>query len=101
MKNQDKPIHPLRGADGTIFKNDGYADQVDLLSGLTKREEFARSAMQAILSNTDGSHTPTTFILEYLELPTSTTYQFAEHYPKYIAKLAILYADELLKQLES
>lgn len=95
MKNQDKPAYPFK----SNYPHDN--ESASGYMGLTKREEFARSAMQAILSNTDGSHTPTTFILEYLELPTSTTYQFAEHYPKYIAKLAILYADELLKQLES
>lgn len=51
MNNANKPINPLRGADGTIFTNDGYADQVDLLSGLTKREYFAGLAMQGLLAN--------------------------------------------------
>lgn len=80
MENQNKPIHPLRGADGTIFKNNGYADQVDLLSGLTKREEFARSAMQGLLSNPSQIYT-TDF--------------------EWVAKHAIAYADELLKQLSN
>jgi len=78
MENQNKPIYPLRGADGTIFKNDGYADHVDLLSGLTKREHFAGLAMQGLLSN--PSQIDTT------------------HF-EWIAQHAVGYADALLKEL--
>ena len=50
MKNSEMPIHPLKGADGTIFKNDGYLDQCKdaPLIGLTKREYLAGLAMRGL-----------------------------------------------------
>jgi len=52
MKKSEMPIHPIRGADGTICRNDGCLDQskdVPLI-GLTKREYFAGLAMQGMCS---------------------------------------------------
>lgn len=91
MENQNKPVYPLRGADGTIFKNDGYAEQADLLSGLTKREEFARSAMHGILSNPNNSHTT------LMGVNGNDTNGFID--AVMAAKEAVRYADELLNQL--
>jgi len=51
MNNADKPAMPLRGVDGGIFScRDGYLEQADIASGLTKREHFAAMAMQGILA---------------------------------------------------
>ena len=56
MKNSDKPINPLYGANGVPFRNEGiddsYVQQSDFLLGLTKREYFAAMAMQGILATT-------------------------------------------------
>ena len=55
MNNADKPIHPLRGADGRLFStNDGYLEQAPVAMGLTKREHFAVMAMLGLLSH-DGN----------------------------------------------
>ena len=55
MNNADKPIHPLRGADGKLFStNGGYLEQAPVAMGLTKREHFAAMAMLGMLSH-DGN----------------------------------------------
>ena len=70
MKNGDKPINPL------LDLNENKSG----LWGLTKREYFAGLAMQGMLANS------------YPE-----TMGFNE---EQIAKIAINYTDELLKQLD-
>lgn len=74
MKNSDQPAHPI---------NEEATDRVDagvkIYTGLSKREEFARSAMQGMLAN------PT---LNYGDDFQTITFK------------AIKCADELLKQLE-
>ena len=73
MKNGEQPAFPKEVPDGDRLQN-----------GLTKREYFAAMAMQGLLSGGDGEYQKTTNTRE----------------PKYIALLAVDYADELLKQLE-
>lgn len=74
MKNQDKPAYPFK----SNYPHDN--ESASGYMGLTKREEFARSAMMGLLSNPAQIGT--------------TDYEW-------IASHAIGYADELLKQLES
>ena len=73
MKNADKPINPV-------------LTQNPSLIGLTKREHYAGLAMQGLLSNCNGGMTS----------GGSRTFS-----PNEISKLAVLHADELLKQLEN
>lgn len=83
MKNADKPINPIKGADD-IFFNEGdesYIKQVEPFLGLTKREYFAGVALQGILSN-------------------RWTLEFGNYNEEKKAEMAIRQADELLKQLE-
>jgi hypothetical protein len=84
MKNGDKPISVLYGADGTLFKGQGddesYIKETSPLIGLTKRETFAMAAMQGILASKPER--------DYISIESSVT----------IA--AVMYADELLRQLE-
>lgn len=81
MKNQDKPAMPfqeVRGiAGGMITKFENH-------NGLTKREDFAKSAMQGLLSSMSLSisHNTTTCDIEV------------------IAKLSILMADKVLEELD-
>ena len=82
MKNADKPINPLKGADDIFFneREESYIKEVKPLIGLTKREYASMLAMQGILANNDE-----------LLLAESA---------EGIAKMSIKFADELLKQLE-
>ena len=73
MKNADKPINPV-------------LTQNPSLIGLTKREYFAGLAMQGLLANSYGGMTS----------GGSRTFS-----PNEISKLAVIHADELLKQLEN
>lgn len=86
MKNADKPITPLHGADGTLFSSstvdEGAIKSLGLLIGLTKREYFAGLAMQGIISTTHSST---------INSQAMTS----------ICSEAIELADQLLKQLES
>jgi len=84
MKNSDKPITPLYGANGVPFTEAtnidvSYIEQCRPLMGLTKREYFAAMAMQGLLSNPEQINT-TNF--------------------EWVAVHSVGYADELLKQLE-
>ena len=73
MKNADKPINPV-------------LTQNPSLIGLTKREHYVGLAMQGLLANCNGGMTS----------GGSRTFS-----PNEISKLAVLHADELLKQLEN
>ena len=79
MKNADKPTYPLE------FKKEGSYNTEGWSNGLTKREYFAGLAMQGLLANCNGGMT------------SGGSYTFS---PNGISELAILHADELLKQLE-
>ena len=86
MKNADKPINPLKGADDIFFneREETYIKEVKPLIGLTKREYFAGLAMQGLISSCDWNFT--TFNKDLIEAT---------------SKNAIDLADELLKQLEN
>ena len=76
MKNADKPINPVLTQSPSL--------QNDTSLGLTKREYFAGLAMQAMISNMKPS-----------------SMNGIEKIPSNIAKWSLLFADELLKQLEN
>ena len=78
MKNADKPIYPVLAQSPSL--------QNDTSLGLTKREYFSVLAMQGLLANCNGGMTS----------GGSRTFS-----PNEISKLAVLHADELLKQLEN
>ena len=82
MKNGDKPINPI-----VQEENIGQGGKILMCTeyGLTKREYFAGLAMQGLLANCNGGMTS----------GGSRTFS-----PNGISELAILHADELLKQLE-
>lgn len=80
QNNGNKLAYPVSETQHTGFSathDKIYTTVVD--GGLTKREMFAMAAMQGLCGNsTPGSH----------------------HIPENLAKEAVQYADELLKQLE-
>ena len=80
MKNADKPINPIPE---DIRDYSGNFD--NRFSGLSKREYFAGLAMQGLLANCNGGMT------------SGGNHVFS---PNGISELAVLHADELLKQLE-
>ena len=87
MKNADKPINPstsIKISDTEFFEYN-LPNQERQYSGLTKREYFAGLALQGLLANCNGGMT------------SGGRYTFS---PNGISELAILHADELLKQLE-
>ena len=87
MKNADKPINPIKGADDTFYneQDESYIKQVKPFIGLTKREYFAGLAMQGLISSFTEKASCGRWGTE-MELT---------------IKCAIDYADELLKQLEN
>ena len=87
MKNADKPIYPTTSQkiNETEFFEYNLPNKEKQYSGLTKREYFAGLAMQGLLANSYGGMTS----------GGSRTFS-----PNEISKLAVLHADELLKQLE-
>ena len=88
MKNADKPINPstsIKISDTEFFEYN-LPNQERQYSGLTKREHYAGLAMQGLLANSYGGMTS----------GGSRTFS-----PNEISKLAVIHADELLKQLEN
>ena len=87
MKNSDKPINPSTSIkiNDTEFFEYNIPHGERQYSGLTKREHYAGLAMQGLLANCNGGMTS----------GGSRTFS-----PNEISKLAVLHADELLKQLE-
>ena len=78
MKNADKPTYPLE------FKKEGSYNTEGWSNGLTKREYFAGLAMQGMISNIKIS-----------------SMDGIEEIPSNIASWSLIFADELLKQLEN
>jgi hypothetical protein len=93
IKNSEQPINPMpyQNQDGTI--------QHDVYRGLTKREHFAVAAMQGILGNSSDAEISEYAVFQTLGLPAETKYSFIDHYPKYAAKMSLIYADALLAEL--
>ena len=83
MKNGDKPINPI-----VQEENIGQGGKILMCTeyGLTKREHYAGLAMQGLLANSYGGMTS----------GGSRTFS-----PNEISKLAVIHAEELLKQLEN
>ena len=77
MKNADKPINPVLTQSPSL--------QNDTSLRLTKKEHYAGLAMQGLLANSYGGMTS----------GGSRTFS-----PNEISKLAVIHAEELLKQLE-
>ena len=88
MKNADKPINPLKRANNAFYdeQDEPFISRVKPLIGLTKREHYAGLAMQGLLANCNGGMT------------SGGNHVFS---PNGISELAVLHADELLKQLEN
>ena len=88
MKNADKPINPIKGVDDLFYneQDESHIKQFKPLLGLTKREHYAGLALQGLLANCNGGMTS----------GGSRTFS-----PNGISELAVLHADELLKQLEN
>ena len=87
MKNADKPINPsisIKISDTEFFEYN-LPNKERQYSGLTKREYFAGLAMQGMLANPNGVMTESGMWW---------------HSPEEFARLSIICADELLKQLE-
>lgn len=82
IENKNQPVHPCQ------LEELGIEGMVKIrYSGLTKIEEFAKAAMQGILS---GDY-PGKDIHNNMQLPEI----------KLVAEQSVAYADELLKQLDS
>ena len=94
MENQDKPAFPI--SEETTDRLDA---RIEIYTGLTKREEFARSAMQGLLMEPNQGDISTKHVLKIIGISEDTEYDYLIHYPKYLAKFSIRYADELLNQL--
>lgn len=62
------------------------------------RSEFAGLAMQGLLSCDQGDSIQT--ITNVLGIESSKDYDYLHHYPIYVAKRSIAYADALLNELE-
>lgn len=96
MKGQSYyPAFPVSELD---FGIDGII--VEPKNGLTKREYFAIKAMQGFLANPSETEITSTYVLEKLGLPKETKYDFEKHYTKYVAKIAVSYADALIAELD-
>lgn len=68
------------------------------MTQLTKREQIAAMALQTLMEGLTDQGINPGLIMKALDLPEST-YNFVEHYPAYLAKLAVAYTDSLLKHL--
>ncbi len=78
MENKNKPAFPIVDEMGYCATDKYMESDLNIASGLTKREYFAAMAMQGYMANQNTPH------------------QDAAH----IAKYSLEYADELLKQLK-
>ena len=87
MNNADKPIHVKNGENMIHSFNSTDYSQGNF-EGLTKREYFAGLAMQGLISNPN------------IKRPTPSYIDDGKEYSDF-SKVAIEYADELLKQLET
>lgn len=102
MKNENQPINPtnVQQVGNEVFRpirdNDPKEHNVSFL-GLTKREYFAGLAMQSILSGEAID------MKEAQELTGTEVagYDYKKHYKIAVAKKALQYADELLKQIST
>ncbi len=105
MENKDKAAFPLTKE---MCETSGI---IGWHNGLTKREYFAVKCMPTADSFFGaGDMCSSEFIMDFLEIPkqiqidkissVKRKYDSVSMYPKAVAKMAIVMADELLKQLE-
>jgi len=89
--NADESIIGDAHLDEPQFNNKTY--------GLTKREYLAAKAMQGFISDPSMSDFTPTHIKETIGVDNEEKYNYMVHYPKYIALLAVAFADALIEQL--
>lgn len=87
--NANEPIYPCK-----IRK---YAQDFEY-SGITAKDHMMIEFTKAILSNPNDSETSKSYILQFLGITDDTKFEFSIHYPAYVAKMASLYADAVIKE---
>ena len=94
MKNADKPINPIKGADDIFYneQDESFIKQVKPFIGLTKIEYFSVLAMQGLLAN------PQYWKRVYKDI--STLKSDKDSIECVFAHYSIKIAEELLEQLE-
>ena len=84
-----EPIYPCK-----IRK---YAQDIEY-SGLSVKDHMMIEFTKAILSNSNDNETPRSYVLKFLGITDDTNFEFSIHYPMYVAKMASLYADAVIKE---
>ena len=67
------------------------------VSGETLLQKWSAMVMQGMLADPEPALIKT--VLEVLDLPVETVYDFTIHYPAYIAKRSVAYAKALINEL--
>jgi len=67
-------------------------------SGITVKDHMMIEFAKAILSNQNDEQTSASVVLQFVDAPEGTRYNFHIHYPIYVAKMASLYADAVIKE---
>jgi len=91
MKNSDYPIYPVP------YKNEDGTVQHDVYFGLNKREHFTLEIMKSNLTN--EINTSVSAISDYLGI-NKDEYKGIADFNRYIIKLSIDMANQLLTELE-
>lgn len=110
MKNKDKPANPIELDMFNALPSEKIEELTDC-TGISKREYFAAKCMPAADSFfSSGAGCSSGFIMDFLCVPkqiqvdrllyVERKYDVVSMYPKAVAKMAVIMADELLKQLE-
>lgn len=87
------------GESVVFYSPDGSKQILPYEPGINLREHFAAKAMQGFLANPSETDITSAYVLERLGLPKDTKYDFEKHYTKYVAKIAVSYADALIAEL--
>lgn len=103
MITGNEPTQPVYFASGQLLASDsetkGWMEATNPFIGLTIRQHFAALAMQGLISDPTESDITPAYITEFLNLDASKGYNAAVHYPMYVAKAAVSYADALITEL--
>lgn len=65
---------------------------------ITAKDHMMIEFTKAILSNSNDNETSKSYILQFLGITDDTNFEFSIHYPIYVAKMASLYADAVIKE---